>query len=301
MEYILNNKNSGDPSISTQRIDPLRIEVLCCRLWWLKKWKNGKLSSPYWRLYWNMNKGAYIAYEGRKIEITPNKLVLIPPNTTFETYIDGNNEISENKLMGGVIHSDDDIEECMKKNNIIHLFIHFNLGGELDHFKKNIYEIPLCEIQNLFIQEITEKTLSNNDLIQIHTAIKIHQLILSTIQSIGEDELLPQQLHPRIVKVIEFINQEYHRVIDNAELADFINMATNSFTRFFKENMHLSPQEYIKNVRINKACYLIENADLSFDFIAQKVGFSDRYHFSKVFKSVKGIPPAQYKKQFIRK
>ncbi|KXX71191.1 AraC family transcriptional regulator [Flammeovirga sp. SJP92] len=301
MNEKLELKRSGDPSVSTQRIDPLRIEVLCCRLWWLKKWKNGKLSSPYWRLYWNKNKGAYITYKGRKIEINPDKVILIPPNTMFETSIKGNENMSNNELEGGVIQCSNDVEKYINQNNIIHLFIHFNLGKALDQFNSNIYEIPLSDDQREFIQQIKKKVLSNNDLIRIHTAIKIHQLILSTIQCIDENQLLPQQLNARIIKTIEFINEHYFRVIDNAELAENINMATNSFTRFFKQNIHLSPQEYIKNVRIGKACHLMENAELSFDFIAQKVGFSDRYHFSKVFKTVKGIPPAQYKKQFIMK
>ena len=48
-----------------------------------KGWDHDRLSAPFWRFYWNDEPGSYIIFEGRRIEITPGKIVLIPPNTPF--------------------------------------------------------------------------------------------------------------------------------------------------------------------------------------------------------------------------
>ena len=74
---LVTNKisNSGDPSMNTQSFVDLKINILCCRYWWLAAWKGQSMSFPYWRLYWNKNKGAYIFYQ-QKIELLPGYIYI---------------------------------------------------------------------------------------------------------------------------------------------------------------------------------------------------------------------------------
>ena len=75
-------------------------------------------------------------------------------------------------------------------------------------------------------------------------------------------------------------------------------MATNAFTRLFTDELDISPQRFVKKKRIDKACVLLHHFDYSIDRVASETGFSDRYHFSKIFKQITGFSPAKYRKEF---
>jgi AraC-like DNA-binding protein len=72
-------------------------------------------------------------------------------------------------------------------------------------------------------------------------------------------------------------------------------MAPNSFARLFKEEMNITLHSFIQNRKIAKACEIFEHTNETIESISFKLGFSDRYHFSRVFKSITGISPALYR------
>ncbi|PNW28459.1 helix-turn-helix domain-containing protein [Formosa algae] len=78
-------------------------------------------------------------------------------------------------------------------------------------------------------------------------------------------------------------------------MSSLINMAPNSFARLFKEEMQVTLHNFIQNRKIAKSCELFEHTDNSIEEVAYNLGFSDRYHFSRVFKAVTGLTPAVYK------
>ncbi|NJM15906.1 MAG: helix-turn-helix domain-containing protein [Bacteroidales bacterium] len=82
-------------------------------------------------------------------------------------------------------------------------------------------------------------------------------------------------------------------------MATRINMAANSFTRYFKRQLNISPQAYIRKLRLDKACELLDHTLMSIEEISEAAGFSDRFHFSKAFKKLKGITPVEYRKRHV--
>ena len=70
-------------------------------------------------------------------------------------------------------------------------------------------------------------------------------------------------------------------------------------TNFFKKVKQLigmSPNDYIKKIRMEKAAELLLSTNMTAAEIAYKVGFEDQYYFSKSFKKYYGLPPSQYRK-----
>lgn len=57
-----------------------------------------------------------------------------------------------------------------------------------------------------------------------------------------------------------------------------------------------TPTEFLNEIRIKRACYLIEvyGSSYSFGEISQKSGYSDYSHFLKCFKKQMGMPPKKY-------
>lgn len=96
-------------------------------------------------------------------------------------------------------------------------------------------------------------------------------------------------------KSLQFIETNYHRKITVSEIAESVGLNKNYFSTFFRENMGLTPQEYLVSFRINKACELMNNEVLTISDISRSVGYNDPLGFSKIFKKVKGFSPKNYR------
>ena len=59
----------------------------------------------------------------------------------------------------------------------------------------------------------------------------------------------------------------------------------------------MPPAQFLIRYRINEACSILKNSDLSISEVAVSTGFSDPLYFSRAFKKVKGISPRAYLKE----
>jgi transcriptional regulator GlxA family with amidase domain len=73
------------------------------------------------------------------------------------------------------------------------------------------------------------------------------------------------------------------------------SLSNSRYITVFKENMGMSPSEYIINLRINVACDLLRNHDMSVKEVAASVGYDNAHFFSKIFKKKTGTTPKKYK------
>ena len=107
-------------------------------------------------------------------------------------------------------------------------------------------------------------------------------------QIVPLDELFMQ-------KLVGFMEENYSnpglRVND---LAEFMNMSRSVFNRKVNGIMGISPIEYIKNYRLNKAKSFIQSG-MSFSEVAFAVGFSDPGYFGKAFKKAFNQTLTEYK------
>ena len=67
--------------------------------------------------------------------------------------------------------------------------------------------------------------------------------------------------------------------------------------RGFKEDVGMTPREYLNDLRINCAKEFLEKVGCySIGEIAARCGFDDRYYFSRVFKMAVGVSPKEFRK-----
>ncbi len=113
---------------------------------------------------------------------------------------------------------------------------------------------------------------------------------------------LPQvQNHSEVyVKVAtDFIKKNYSRKITIEEIADYVGINRKYLSSLFRKTLNVSPQDFLINYRINRACVLLAENLLSITHVAHSVGYDDSLLFSKMFKKRKGMSPTQYRKRLM--
>lgn len=97
--------------------------------------------------------------------------------------------------------------------------------------------------------------------------------------------------------ILKFIEKNYtNPVLDNKMIAEEIGMSEGYFRKVFKERYGTTPKQYVLSKRILKAERKLTETNLSITEISDLCGFSSVYHFCRMFKKIKDITPAQYRK-----
>lgn len=95
---------------------------------------------------------------------------------------------------------------------------------------------------------------------------------------------------------IEYIEKNYSRKMTIQELANYIGLNRSYFCAVFKDVAHVSPQEYLVNFRMERACELLADLALTVGDVARSIGYDDPLVFSKMFTKVIGTAPREYRK-----
>lgn len=103
-------------------------------------------------------------------------------------------------------------------------------------------------------------------------------------------------------RIINYLNENYEHKISLEQIAHNMYLSPVYISKIFKEETGESPINYLIKIRLEKAKDILLNADSgSIKNIANRVGYDDVYHFSKLFKKYYGISPLYYKKRAQRK
>lgn len=107
---------------------------------------------------------------------------------------------------------------------------------------------------------------------------------------------LPSAQSKKLLPAINFIHENYQSVnFDYKALPKLCKMSDTHFRNLFAKNYSSTPNEYVTNLKINRACELLVTGRFKISQIAEIVGYSDVYYFSKIFKKVKGVTPTEYR------
>lgn len=99
-----------------------------------------------------------------------------------------------------------------------------------------------------------------------------------------------------IRNVISYIRLKYAEPIKIDNIALSLGLNRSYLTRLFKEATGYSLQEYLLTYRMKMAVKLMEDESLSINQLAENVGYSDPFTFSKAFKRHFGKSPSEYRK-----
>lgn len=105
-------------------------------------------------------------------------------------------------------------------------------------------------------------------------------------------------VHNVILPAIRYIESNYQNPkLSNAELAEQCNISEVYFRKIFTETYKTTPKQFIVDIRINKAKQLLSDGFLNIGAVAEECGFSNQYHFCRLFKEKTGFTPSEYLKR----
>jgi len=99
----------------------------------------------------------------------------------------------------------------------------------------------------------------------------------------------------KIEQSIAYMRRHLNEPLQVAELAQTAHTSPSHFFVLFKRWAGSSPIDYFIRLRMEQACQMLAATTLSVKEVAAQLGYHDPFYFSRVFKSVNGIAPSDYR------
>ncbi len=94
---------------------------------------------------------------------------------------------------------------------------------------------------------------------------------------------------------IDYMHTYYHRSLSLDDLAAVACMSKYHYLRYFKRYTHKTPYQYLRHLRIEKACEHLRKSHLPLEHLAHLTGFESLSVFSRSFRQLKGQSPSHYR------
>ena len=98
-----------------------------------------------------------------------------------------------------------------------------------------------------------------------------------------------------VSKALQFINKNYREKISLKDIESNLHVNSSYFSTLFKQEMGVTFTDYLNSLKIEHACQLLINSNLSIIDVSLSTGFDDQSYFTKVFKKAKGMTPKAYR------
>ncbi|WP_199549049.1 AraC family transcriptional regulator [Streptomyces sp. N35] len=117
-----------------------------------------------------------------------------------------------------------------------------------------------------------------------------------TTPDAGQRSWLLALRDPRISAALSLLHQAPHRPWTVESLARDVTMSRPVFARRFKELVGVAPLAYLARLRIDVAARLLRDTDERVGRIAEQVGYTSEFAFSRAFTRARGIAPGRYRR-----
>ncbi|KHL97059.1 hypothetical protein QW71_03895 [Paenibacillus sp. IHB B 3415] len=181
--------------------------------------------------------------------------------------------------------------EKLKKEGIASKFIILSGYAEFEYARKGMYlgvryylnkpieEDELQECTQQIINEIEQERISGELLTEYPPPAK---------ESFTRKDIITEIKH--------YVANNFDKNISLADLSNRFYLNLNYLSQLFKEKTGQNYLEYLTQVRMERTKELLTGTDLKIYEIAQRVGYNDPTHFSKVFERLVGCKPTEYRK-----
>jgi AraC family transcriptional regulator len=155
-------------------------------------------------------------------------------------------------------------------------------------------DVQLHQIGMLMLAELRSGGMMGQLYVESLTqALVIH--LLRHYSTLTQSTASPNSSFTRtqLQQAIDYIHTYLNRDLSLAELASVVNISPTYFASLFKQEMGISPHQYVIQQRVERAKVMLMKTDLAIADIALQVGFSSQSHLTQQFKRLTGMTPKQ--------
>ncbi len=156
-------------------------------------------------------------------------------------------------------------------------------------------ETPYIYLENTekakrILNELYEKTGKST----VSSGMKSFSLLYDLFSLLSKEKAPKNLEHAE--KGAAFMQAHFAEGIGVNDVAEYLHMNNNYFSKLFKSKIGMTPAEYLHSIRNERALQLLIHTDLSIAEIAEKIGFSDPFYFSRWFKKINKTSPTAYRR-----
>ncbi len=176
----------------------------------------------------------------------------------------------------------DNTNKNLSKDGLIHIYIQIlNIIFKVMRIKNIEYDTEHVGDLNLL-----------NDIIS-HSPLEIHKIIVSLFDILKKSN---NNKKIDIDNILKYIQQHYKEDIYLDYIAEHFDTSSSYLSRLIKKETSQTFIEYINSLRIEEAKKLLKNTEKSITEIYESIGFTNRSTFIRVFKTIVGSTPSDYRK-----
>ncbi len=119
--------------------------------------------------------------------------------------------------------------------------------------------------------------------------------------SVALDETVRSRgLSKEVSEALQYVQNNYSRNVSLTQAAGHVGLSPNYLGNLFKKELKVGFNEYLSDLRIEKAKELLLNTYLKSYEISERVGFSESTYFCRVFKKATGYSPNEFRSRLMK-
>ncbi len=130
----------------------------------------------------------------------------------------------------------------------------------------------------------------------VRTEVMIWNLLWTLLQRRSQQTDETARHHPAVDRVAELIERRLHEPLYGADLARSVGLSHHHLVRLFRSTLGTTPQQYIRQRRVQRARQLLVHSTLPIKTIAAEVGIPDLHLFNKTVRKILGRAPREVRK-----
>lgn len=182
-------------------------------------------------------------------------------------------------------------------------WFHFNGTSAKEYFHlMNPDALSIITVSDpLGFQKMLDELFSSFTVNDISANVRISRITVDIISYLIVSKFVPAENKKHaehrkdIERLILYIQRNYSSKLSMEDLSKTACMSKYYLIRLFKSHTGVSPYDFIKNFRINKAKELLKTTEYSVGEICTLTGFNDYCHFIRQFREVVGVTPLKYR------
>ena len=102
----------------------------------------------------------------------------------------------------------------------------------------------------------------------------------------------------RMKQMLRYVEEHFAEEVTVAKIADSVALSESACLRSFRQFLGITPIQYLKQFRVEKAAELLRSTRLKTGEIGLECGFSDGSYFIRTFREIKHCTPREYRIRF---